>query len=490
MILFLKKKKKVLKNKLKMKTKLEWVKKLEAVNETMKPVNDNNETEIESGGLKFHDWAESRPKIEGKAPQIPRLCPKTSNYTELQDLSRIEEREYILAIMKNQIPKADEMWSSFMSSSDADSSTAENPYFPSYSAYKSAAMKVVGNSSYHTNSILSPHMYFLTNKNPQNGLKNGLPIFTLATRKALLAHIRMQLELNDSSGEGYLSEGDLVTFIEALMPNLRTVRNIGDLMGGHYHIFYTCHASRKFFFFLDPSRRGRISIDAIMESDVLMEFVKLYQLESPADCSPDEDLPDDLVDNWFTFQIMYRVYQHYVELDTDWNGMLSVSEMAAYNNSSFSAMFIDRVFEVYPTHGYATEIDFKRYLDFVLATENTQSEISASYFWKLLDIGSCNFLARPHVHLFAKELCEKLSSSQLMVVEPEDVAREIFDMVNPIDADKITLSDLKRCGQMNTVLSIIVDHRAFYNYDSRENILAANSLQSREREEDGSSESY
>ena len=171
---------------------------------------------------------------------------------------------------------------------------------------------------------------------------------------------------------------------------------------------------------------------------------------------------------------MYRVYQHYVELDTegDGNGMLCLEEMLGYNTHSFSPLFLQRIFEKYPTCGYATEIDYKRYLDFVLATEHTCTPQALSYFWNALDIGECGVLLRCHIDLFAKELSNKFASAGLPVIEPSDITHEIFDMVNPKHPEKITIEDIKNCGQMETVLSILVDYKAFHNYDCRESTYA------------------
>eukprot|EP01059_Diplonema_ambulator_P009755 TRINITY_DN19700_c0_g1_i1.p1 TRINITY_DN19700_c0_g1~~TRINITY_DN19700_c0_g1_i1.p1 ORF type:complete len:419 (+),score=140.61 TRINITY_DN19700_c0_g1_i1:71-1258(+) len=355
-----------------------------------------------------------------------------------------------------------------------------------YGGYKAASIRAV-KGNYYSNAFMTPHMYFLASREDDSDDRTpASSIFNHINKKAILHDVKIKLEMCDSLGEGHLSEQDLERFVEEMMPHLRTVRNIGSLVEEHYSAFYKCHAVRKFFFFLDPMRNGKIAIDTIMKSQILLEFMKLYVIDKTVE-EPgglDEEIPEDLLDNWFTFQIMFRVYQHYVELDVDWNGMLSVEEMLAYNNSSFTPMFIKRMFEIYPTMSFEGEIDFKKYLDFVLATEHTSSEAALRYLWKILDIGECGFLARCHVFLFAKQLSQMLSTSSLMSVTPEEITHEIFDMVNPAVPDRITQTDLLNCGHMNIVLSILIDHRAFYNYDSRENILASNSQAAREAEED------
>eukprot|EP01063_Lacrimia_lanifica_P011109 TRINITY_DN17894_c0_g1_i1.p1 TRINITY_DN17894_c0_g1~~TRINITY_DN17894_c0_g1_i1.p1 ORF type:complete len:511 (+),score=175.57 TRINITY_DN17894_c0_g1_i1:50-1582(+) len=501
-----------------------WQQKLRAATEVQGkvPSEDDSATETQAkrDGSEYCDWSERRPMSgEGAAAVIPRLCPQGD--VEIMCKLAVCEREWVVEQMTKELPSPQQVWTCLMDASEGGEKDPEamalrggdeaSPILPSYGAYRAAALRLVQPSVYHTNDYVTPHLFYLADRggrggsdtaaeaapiaSPQRAKGHGgedsastatpaFPIFTHVTRKTLLSNVRLMLESCDSSGEGYLSEADMEAFIDMLMPNLRTVRNIASIMGGHYQVFYKCHACRRFFFFLDPSRRGRIPVQTIIDSEVLMDLIKLYQL-NPDECkTADDDIPADLQDNWFTFQIMYRVYQHYVELDADWNGMLSFDEMNAYNNSSFSPFFVTRVFECYPTVGYSDEIDFKKYLDFVLATEHSSTDQAAAYFWKALDVGEAGFLPRPLIHLFAEQLARKLLDSRLMTVDAEDITREIFDMVNPVDPERITFEDLKACGQMGTVLSILTDHRAFHNYDNRENILACHS--SSQREEQGS----
>ena len=56
--------------------------------------------------------------------------------------------------------------------------------------------------------------------------------------------------------------------------------------------------------------------------------------------------------------------------------------------------------------------------------------------------------------------------------EIEDVCDEIFDMVKPKDANKITFEDLASSGVGETVMSLLVDMEAFYQYDNRESLIA------------------
>ena len=65
-----------------------------------------------------------------------------------------------------------------------------------------------------------------------------------------------------------------------------------------------------------------------------------------------------------------RVYDQYLKLDQDKNGMLKKHELANYSKG-LTKIFIDRIFEEYQT--FEGEMDYKTFLDFVLAMENKKS---------------------------------------------------------------------------------------------------------------------
>merc|ERR1711920_308737 len=121
---------------------------------------------------------------------------------------------------------------------------------------------------------------------------------------------------------------------------------------------------------------------------ILPELYELRQ-EQPLEASEAES-------NWFSMQSALKVYGAYLELDADQNGMLSKSELSLYGSGMLTDVFIDRVFEEYQTYQDAEtgerEMDYKTFLDFVLAMENKNSRPGIQYFWKLVDIKHCGYL--------------------------------------------------------------------------------------------------
>ena len=95
------------------------------------------------------------------------------------------------------------------------------------------------------------------------------------------------LSLYDVNGQGFLREQDVENYIAELIETLPQL----DGLDKSFHSFYVCTAVRKFFFFLDPMRTGKIRIQDILACSFLDDLLELR----------DQDLPKDAQDaNWFS----------------------------------------------------------------------------------------------------------------------------------------------------------------------------------------------
>jgi len=271
---------------------------------------------------------------------------------------------------------------------------------------------------------------------------------------------RVQLSFYDTHGRGYLREKDMENFVFELIPTLPQLETLQE----EFYPFYVFTAVRKFFFFLDPMKKGRISIQALLTSPILPELYELRQ---------EPKVPDpDAGANWFSVHSAFKVYRSYLDLDKDQNGMLSPQELKGFGSGGLTEVFIQRVFEECQT--YEGEMDYKTFLDFVLAMENMSMPQSMAYLWKLIDFDRSGRLDSFKIHYFFRAVVKVLEDKDLEQVSVLDVQDEIFDMVRPKNPTYITLDDLVESKIGGTVLAMLVDAFAFYNYDHREqNLLRA-----------------
>ena len=295
---------------------------------------------------------------------------------------------------------------------------------------------------------------FLKFDRDEYGRIDIVSFFHSIVRKVSLFQTRIQISLYDSIGNGNLREKDLENYIFELIPTFAQLQNIPE----PFHKYYVITAVRKFFFFLDPKKTGKIYIKDMLTSPILAELYDLRQ----------EKTPDELAQNWFSSQNAERVYKAYLKLDLDENGLLKKSELVKYQ-WGLTDIFIDRIYEEYQT--FEGEMDYKTFLDFVLAMENKKTPQSLNYFWKILDIYGKGEIDSFVIGMFFKEVKSKLIQRDPEAengFKVEDIKDEIFDIAKPEKHNAITCNDLLNCGQGDVIVSILTDAKAFFEYDQRE----------------------
>jgi serine/threonine-protein phosphatase 2A regulatory subunit B'' len=256
---------------------------------------------------------------------------------------------------------------------------------------------------------------FLKFERDEYGRIEIVPFFHYVVRKVNLFQTRIQISLYDSSGYGYLKEKDLENYIFELMPTFPQLQNLQE----NFYPFYVITAVRKFFFFLDPKRTGKILIKDMLTSPILAELYELRQ---------ERWNMEDAMQNWFSVQSSLRVYDQYLKLDTDHNGMLRKEELAKYS-PGLTKIFIDRVFEEYQT--FEGEMDYKTFLDFVLAMENKKTPQAIQYFWKILDVYNKGGIDTFVINMFFRNVIEMLENRDKSGFKVDDVKDELWDMIKP-----------------------------------------------------------
>ncbi len=97
--------------------------------------------------------------------------------------------------------------------------------------------------------------------------------FHSIVRKNNLFQTRIHISLYDTAGNGYLTENNLCEYISELIPTFIHLKNMDEA----FKEKYIMAATRKFFFFLDPKRTGRIYIKDMLTSTILAELYELRQ---------------------------------------------------------------------------------------------------------------------------------------------------------------------------------------------------------------------
>ncbi|KAK6997884.1 serine/threonine-protein phosphatase 2A regulatory subunit B subunit gamma [Biomphalaria glabrata] len=301
--------------------------------------------------------------------------------------------------------------------------------------------------------FFQPSVFCKLLQNDPYGRISIMKFFNYVMRKIWLHQTRIGLSLYDVAGQGYLRESDLENYILELIPTLPQLNGLER----SFYSFYVCTAVRKFFFFLDPLRSGKIRIQDILACSFLDDLLELR----------DEELSKEMQEsNWFSAPSALRVYGQYLNLDKDRNGMLSKEELARYGTGTLTDVFLDRVFQECLT--YEGEMDYKTYLDFVLAMENRREPQAQRYLFRILDVQHHGYLNVFSLNFFFRAIQEQMKIHGQEPIKFQDVKDEIFDMVKPKNPLKITLTDLIRSGKGDTVVSILIDLNDFWTYENRE----------------------
>lgn len=268
------------------------------------------------------------------------------------------------------------------------------------------------------------------------------PLFNFILRRASLLQERVCISMYDADCDGYITEPELEKYIGDLAPTFPHLETIDkDFMS-----FYLCGATRKFFFFLDTTRKDKVKIGDVLLSPCLSEFFELQQPDLSAGL---------LLSNWFSPYSATKIYSQFVDLDLNRNGMLSASEMCQFAKSRYNSKFVERIFQECQTYG--GELDYKNYLDFVLAVNDLNDPSSLAYCMRILDVFGRKDLDEVTIAYYVHPMSVKLQ----VPLNLNDFMDEMFDMANPKDRRKITLQDMINCGVGGQLVALLIDTQAF-----------------------------
>lgn len=298
---------------------------------------------------------------------------------------------------------------------------------------------------------------FLKFDRDEYGRIDALSFFHSIVRKVSLYQTRIQLSLFDTYGNGYLTERDLENFIQEQI--LSSTANLADITR-EFLPYYLLVATRKFFFFLDPRKTGKIFIKDILTSPILSDLYDLRIQTTEA----------EFLNNWFSLQNSQKIFTSFSQLDHDGDGKIGLRELAQMN-IGYTDLFLTRVLSQLSDSQLNYKLDFRRFIDFMLITQNRKTVQSMSFIYKCLDIfnkGHLDAMTIGHFFKAIKVRLVQVDPASETDIRIEDVKDEIFDMARPVNPSFISFTDLLNSGQGDIIMSLLVDFRAFFDYDQRE----------------------
>ena len=100
--------------------------------------------------------------------------------------------------------------------------------------------------------------------------------------------------------------------------------------------------------------------------------------------------------------------------------------------------------------------------------ENKKEPASIQYIWRALDVNHNNKVDTFIINMFFKDITKKLLNREKGEYRIDDIKDELWDMIGPKNPMYITLQDVLNSKYSDTVLSLLIDAKAFYQHDQKE----------------------
>ena len=156
---------------------------------------------------------------------------------------------------------------------------------------------------------------FLSFQPDPTGRIDGSEFFRRLCSTICIAKTRITLHFYDVGGRGLLREQDIENYIFNLIPDLPPLQNMHE----NFYPFYVFTATRRFMFFLDPKKSGKVSIRKLVSSQVMEELLELGMAGRGANGGGGQgggntQEAGGIAGNWFSAENSMRVYSQYLEV--------------------------------------------------------------------------------------------------------------------------------------------------------------------------------
>jgi serine/threonine-protein phosphatase 2A regulatory subunit B'' len=275
---------------------------------------------------------------------------------------------------------------------------------------------------------------------------------------------------------GELDESELTRFIELQLP---VQAPIFEGMDPKLHSYYVHVVTRRFLFALSSSpqhmRNDRVKTHQLLASREFNLFLRYFSSGGEHES-----------DSWYSIEKFYSVYQLFLDLDKDNDGMLSLEEFGQFPGITFAfaiALYQSPVF-LWDCEQYEGKMmDFKHFVRFVLAYQTVKNsekdtlEAAVTYFFNAIDIYHQGYLDAETIKFFYGDMSNVLSEKFGLDTSPsgglsfENVCTELFDLVSPKNPYRITLKDILKKGHGDVFIIMLIVPEAFHERETKEDTI-------------------
>ncbi|CAL6035874.1 Conserved_hypothetical protein [Hexamita inflata] len=218
--------------------------------------------------------------------------------------------------------------------------------------------------------------------------------------------------------------------------------------------FYICYVTKAISFFLDPKGTKKMNLNALVSSFYLQSALSLHPHENARIFGP-LSAQNSSIFTLAAFQQAYAMFQQASARSPESCGLLSK------NNTGYLQFYPSRKFVeswYFSLELYNGCIDFRQYVDYLLALSYPCSTAAGFYVFNILDAQwHKGYITREDV----KEYFDSIFDDMLKIysevgIPKDDFIDEIFDNIKPKDGKNIYFSDIQRTKSSEYLVRYLV----------------------------------